>query len=414
MSTNLTCSRDGALESDRRATSGTGWCPRFGTRRPRGARSLARCAWLLCFLLPALVPGPNAHAAAPGDYSFRLIARSGPTFDAFGFGAPVLNNEGVVAFTATLRDGTQAIYLSRNGSRTLVASSADFGRFGNLTINDAGQVGFEASLRAVRGEGIFRADGATLTTIAGTRRAGDFDFVNAGPSMNNSGLVAFIGERIVGGDFIDGVYAGDGGPVSAIYDTTGPFADFIGNPSLNDSGAVAFLAVLDTGVSGLFVGSGGAFTTVADDTGAFVSAFAFGAPSLNELGQVAFRAGTNEDPSDNSGATGEGIFLFSDGVVTPILQGGFEDFAALGDPSLNNLGEVAFVVSPTFDQQILVTGPDLVGDRVIGTGDRLLGRTITGLLFSREGLNDRGQLVFVAFFDDGSSAVFLATPTGRP
>lgn len=370
--------------------------------------------WVLCVFIIAAPLGVNTQATppAPAEYSFKSLARSGETFDAFGFGAPVLNNEGAIAYNATLADGTtSAIFRSDRETRILIAIEDGFRRFGDPTINDAGQVGFEASLRAVRGEGIFRGEGGPITTIAGTRNAGDFDFVNAGPSIAAGGRVAFIGETEV--SFIAGVYAGDGGPVAPIYDETGPLDNFIGNPSLNDNGVVAFLATLDTGVSGLFVGSGGQFTTIVDDTGVFTSAFFFGDPSLNDRGEVAFRASTNEDPDDDFGATAEGIFLFSGGVVTPVLQGGFTDFVSFSDPSLNNLGEVAFLVSPSFDQQILVTGPDLLADRVIGTGDRLLGRTITGLDFSREGLNDRGELAFTAFFDDGSSGVFLASPTPR-
>ncbi len=45
---------------------------------------------------------------------------------------------------------------------------------------------------------------------------------------------------------MDGVYAGDGGLVRAIYDETGIFDDFTGNPSLNDYGEAAFLATLDS------------------------------------------------------------------------------------------------------------------------------------------------------------------------
>ncbi len=92
------------------------------------------------------------------------------------------------------------------------------------------------------------------------------------------------------------------------------------------------------------------------------------------------------------------------------MNGGSETFASLGDPALNNRGQVAFIVEPQFGQQILVTGPDFVDDRVIGTGDKLAGRSITNVVFAREGLNDAGQLGFTAFFKDGSSGVFVATP----
>jgi hypothetical protein len=347
------------------------------------------------------------------QYTFRPIALSNGTFDPFGFDAPVLNNSGQVAFNATLADldFTTGIFRSDGASLVPIALRGEtFSRFGSPTINDAGQVGFEASFEQIRGEGIFRGAGGPVTPIAGTRNAGDFDFVNAGPSLNAAGRVAFIGERIVGGNFIDGVWAGDGGAVSAIYDTSGDFNDFIGNPSLNDSGTAAFLATLDSGAGGLFVGSGGTFITVADDSGIFTEVFGFGDPSLNERGDVAFTAGTNPDPTDPSGSTATGVFLYINGALTTVIEGDFSEIASLSDPSLNNEGEVAFLLSPDFSQQFLLTGSDLTGDRVIATGDLLLGRRITNLLFSREGLNDNGQIAFTAFFEDGSSGVFLATP----
>jgi len=151
-------------------------------------------------------------------------------------------------------------------------------------------VGFEASLENISGEGIFRGDGGPITRIAGTRDACDFDFVNARPVLNASRVGAFIGKRIVGDTSIDGAYAGDGGPASAIYDATAPYAGFTGNPSLNNYGQAAFLATLDNGVSELFLGSGGEVTTVVNDTAQFTSAFGFSDPSLNERGEVAFRA----------------------------------------------------------------------------------------------------------------------------
>lgn len=358
-----------------------------------------------------LVQGAQTAWSATADYTFQQIARSGRMFDPFGFDAPVVNNNGAVGYKATRVNGTSAIFRNQGHAPTLIAGEHRFNRFGSITINFSGQVGFEGSPRNVNGEGIFRGSGGAVQTIAGTRDLGDFDFVNAGPSMNVSGQVAFIGERIVGSDFIDGVYVGNGGPVVPIYDETGQFDDFIGNPSLNDQGQAAFLATLDTGVGGLFLGNGGAVTTVADESGPFGSVFGFSDPSLNEQGQVAFRAGTDQNPDQPSGgSTGEGIFLYDNGTVITIFHGNVGDFASLGNPSLNNQGQVAFIIEPTFGQQILVTGPDFVADRVIGTGDVLLGRTVSGVLFSREGLNDVGQLAFTAFFEDGSAGVFLATP----
>jgi hypothetical protein len=369
--------------------------------------------WLSCFGAAAAFAAMGTQTVHAQMYDFRPIVTS-DDFDPFGFDVPAVNNAGFVAFAGTLLDGTTGVFRSNGTTLTPIALNTDFRRFGDVSINNAGQVGFEASFRTPRGEGILRGDGGAVTTIAGTRNAGDFDFVNAGPSLNASGQVAFIGERIVGGNFIDGVYVGNGGAVNAIYDTTANFSDFTGNPSLNDSGTAAFLASLSNGTGGLFVGNGGAFTTVADDSGVFTAVFGFSDPSLNDQGAVAFRAGTNvQDPTDNSGSTATGIFLYENGVLTTIIEdavGGLD----FGDPSLNNQGKVAYLTIENFSDYDLVIGDDPVGGRIIGTGDMLLGRTISSLSFGREGFNDNGQLTFTAFFDDGTSAIFLASPNSVP
>jgi hypothetical protein len=137
-------------------------------------------------------------------------------------------------------------------------------------------------------------------------------------------------------------------------------------PTLNDRGTVAFYrsAFDATGqfVSAIVTGSGGPLTTVADTTGPFGS-FGFRPPSLDNNGSVAFLA------------------TLDDQVTTGIF-----------------------------------VGPRVVQDRVIETGDKLDGGTVAGLLFCEEGLNDLGQLSFIATIADPAApngsrtAVFIATP----
>jgi hypothetical protein len=365
------------------------------------------------FAAMALLGIVSLQSAQAQSYVFRSLTLEG-AFDPFGFSVPALNSGGMAAFAATLPDGTQGVFRSDAGAITPIALQGDFSRFGDVSINSSGQVGFEGSFENIRGEGIFRGAGAAVTTIAGTRDAGDFDFVNAGPSLNGTGQVAFIGERIVSGNFIDGVYVGNGDAVQAIYDTTSGFSDFTGNPALNDNGTAAFLATTSAGVGGLFLGNGGAFTTVADENGILSSVFSFSDPALNQRGDVAFRAGINrDDPDDNFGSTGAGVFLFRDGTLTLVAETPSLAFD-FGDPALNDLGEVAYLLSANFVDQSLVIGSDPLTGRVIGTGDTLFGKTITGLNFGREGFNSLGQLAFTAFFDDGTAGIFLASPVSVP
>src|SRR5687768_16185133 len=81
-----------------------------------------------------------------------------------------------------------------------------------------------------------------------------------------------------------------------IADTSGPYRSFF-SPSLNDAGEVAFRARLGGGQQGIFVGNGGPVTTIADTSGPFLL---FRDPSINATGQVGFRAFL--------GCCGEGLF----------------------------------------------------------------------------------------------------------
>ena len=47
---------------------------------------------------------------------------------------------------------------------------------------------------------------------------------------------------------------------------------------------------------------------------------------------------------------------------------------------------------------------------MIATGDALFGSSVTELHFFRQGLNDAGQVAFVARLDDGTSGIYRADP----
>lgn len=369
-------------------------------------RSISRPLWAL-----GLVCAPLAALSATADYVFEPLFPQADQAQLLSMERPALSPTGVAAMYVDLPGNKQALFSAQaGGPYAALATSAQFDRFGGVDINASGQVAFEGSPAGVIGEGIFRRDGEQLVRIAGTRDAGDFDFVNTHPSINRRGAVAFVGERIVGGSYISGVWIGDGRAVRSMFDELGAFSDFAGNPALNDRGEVAFQAVLDSGVIGVFKGKAGAYQTVADNTSDLHLVFGFSDPAINDRGDVAFMAGTNLDGDGGGGATGFGVYVWRDGVLRTVLQQPLSEVFSMGQPAINNRGGVAFIVEPRYTEQILVTGPDPLLDRVIGRGDRLGGRVVKGVLFGRDGLNDAGQVAFVAVFSDGSTRAYLATP----
>ncbi len=78
-----------------------------------------------------------------------------------------------------------------------------------------------------------------------------------------------------------------------IADTSGPFKDLkdVFGPVLNNTGTVAFSAILDDGRTGIFTSSGGTITPVVDTSGQFSL---IGDIAINDSNTVAFVAATRD------------------------------------------------------------------------------------------------------------------------
>lgn len=276
---------------------------------------------------------------------FSAVAESGQVSAEFSQldSFPSLNANGLVAWRGTLRGGAEGIFLRQGSSLTAVVNTRDrFHTLGHPSVNAAGTVAFLAGLDG-RGGGVFTATPGTVGAIAHTD--GPFEGFLGRPSMNAKGTVAF-GARLDSGEM--GIYsARPGSRPTAIADTTGPFTA-LRAPCINDRGTIAFHACMDeakpdcppavSAVEGLFAGNGGPLLRIADTSGAFDW---LGNPVLNNAGQAAFVARLNSgqrgiytgpDPErDKVLVTGDSLF------GTEVTDLGF--IHGLG---LNDLGQIAF------------------------------------------------------------------------
>jgi len=229
----------------------------------------------------------------------------------FCCGYPSINARGVVAFMGN------GIFTSKGGGSitTIVDTSGPFTGFHDrLSINDTGTIAFLASVK-VGSPGIFTIQHGSITTLVDT--SGPFIAVGV-PAINNAGTVAFFGcldalnpSCSINENAAQGIFTGDGGPLTTIVDTSGPFSHF-GNPSMNNSRMVVFLAFLEAGGSGIFTGP----DPVADKViatgnllfGSTVASLGFlQGLGLNDAGQVAFFARLVDGT--------EGIYL-----ATPVFE----------------------------------------------------------------------------------------------
>jgi hypothetical protein len=325
--------------------------------------------------------------ATPISYQFTDIAdSSGPISFLAGLS---INSAGTVAFTAGLDAGGFGIFTSASGPiATIVDSSGPFSGFGLPSINSTGTVAFRAFLDA-GGSGIFTSAGATIATSGG-------QFSGFGDPLVNSAGTAVFRADLGPGQF--GIFTGSGGPTVTIASTSD------GSPSINSAGTVAFSAGLPAGGSGIFTSAGGSIATIAT-SGPFGG---IGFTRINSAGTVAF--------SGSLDGGSYGIFTSAGGPITTIATtGGPFDF--LGDYSINSAGTVAFSAGLHAGGTGIFTGGDPVNDLVIRTGDALFGSTVstvTGFVSSSEGLNDAGQLAFIAYLADGRSVIVRADPITTP
>jgi hypothetical protein len=370
----------------------------------------------------ALVSAFQAPAHAANTYVFTKVVDS--VADGFNpqtlrLSCPSINNRGDIAFKSE-RGGVDGIFRANADGTPLTTifqvplGGGDLLANGNPSMNDLGEVSFGASFGGV--QTILRGAGAGLTTIAraSTQRMGFASFGD-NTSINNAGEVAFDGQR---GSGARGLFSGTGGAITTHYLNTqevlvdGSPASFNATddrPSINNAGDIAFLdQTQDAPDQEIFRGQEGSFTTISTSDSRPVDT----PPVLNDLGTAAWQTFFFDETGLFASAivTGNG-----DGTTTRVVDssGAFDIFDSY---AINNRGTVAF--SATLDSDNLgipaiFVGPDPKKDRVIGPGDTLDGGTVAGLNFCEEGLNDSGQLAFVAEIEDRNGdvrvGVFRAT-----
>jgi hypothetical protein len=461
-------------------------------------------------------PSPLNNAGQVASYSFIGSASSGSTEGIFRtavgsapvcyarrgdaapsgvgvftyFGDPVINASGQIAFGGTLVtkiiSGTLiggGIYrapassnaiteIARAGGTLPGQTYAIYGVNSFPSINDAGQVVFQASTKTDNNYGWWRSEpGGGLTRLAVTRSTADNDtFFRGfyGPSsvnVNSVGEIAFQGNYSTAkttlgiyrsggpGKVVRLVQAGEAAPDSS--GTNGTFDELAGYYrqdcpfSLNDLGQVAFTATL-TGTTGgtadnfgIWRSSGpGTLTQVVrkgqaaptasgEANGTFLNFSYTGnvtqQPALNNHGQVAFGAslaGTANGTEDDAG-----VFVSPrHNVIVPIVREG--DMAPDGtgiiswvskNIAFNDSGNVAVLASISVastgrDENAIFLG--MAGAplrQLVRVGQGYDGAGIISLSFLTSpggfvigsGLNEFGQVAFVAALDDSRSGLFI-------
>ena len=364
----------------------------------------------------AMVPATmswSAIAAHP-QYSFTRIADDTGPIGEIGVAPVAINDAGQVAFVANLVTGKPAVMVGNGGPLTTVADTSSvfqsigfadlFNRqrptHGFPAIDGLGQVSFGA-IRTNHVSGVFAGAGGAVSIVDTT--AGVIAFEGDPYSSGSGSLTAVEANVLIANRLRQAILVGNGGSLTRIADTSQTFAVLDADPRINRNGQVAFHGILQDGREGIFVGNGGAVTTIADTSGPYAS-FS-DAPAISDEGEVLFQA-TVKATSDTPEISG--LFLSSAGHIKTVADatGHYVSFGFA--PAINAQGQIAFLGTTRFGKVGIFSGTDSKLERVLAIGDDLDDSTVVDLsvLSFRTGLNNSGQIAFVAQLADGRTGVY--------
>ena len=374
----------------------------------------------------AFVGGPSGSSSVTnGTLTLPIVNNTaiGGGKTLFNTNLVSMNNAGDIAFDGGISgESSNQVLIFSGGTITELThggqSAPSGGTFTGGTapwINTARQVAFLGHLEENSG-GVFVA--AANTQIARVAEAGDPvtgtpSFVSVQPlaGFNRLGTAGIFGLTFPGGN---GLFLGKASGTSLITHIGDPLpgggvAANLNFGSLNNNDQMAILAGGSTITSQIVVGSASGLTHIATtgdtspDGGTF---FAFGEPSINNMGQVAF-------PGFTSGTSQSGAFLAANGQITELFNqndpapGG----GTLGSPaalSLNDRGQVAFTSQPPTGQTLFLFSQGSF-TLIAANGQPAPGGGTFNLLSGSNGgpfINRRGDVVFSSFATSGT-AVYL-------
>jgi hypothetical protein len=354
-------------------------------------------------LLSVSFTATASSAASQGSKYQFILVKENPQWNVqyVSFRAGVsINNKGTAAVGAAITGGFLSVFTYDQPIAQTFEGRCTSGCF-MTSINDAGTVAFVGS-RTVTSNGIALYDEPIVFTVDAndvTPLAQGLDLENS-VSINNEGNVAFSRQSGPYG----GVYVAQGKSVNRISNHTGPFA----YPVINNNGTVAFFAYSTEGTS-IVTGSGGALTTNARDKTDAFPAFVLdstGTLAFNDKGTVAFISHLKGGKTGIVKADGGRFSTIADNT------GAYERFSTV---ALNNTGKVVFQAylrgaTPDRPETGIYTGADPVANKVIAVGDPLFDSTVAQLALWRDGLNDAGQIAFLATLADGREVIGRTEP----
>ena len=333
-------------------------------------------------------------------YTLATIASNGDRFTDFAPYVPSINDEGIVAFQATLRDGHSGLFTSDGAWVTDIAvtssahcpaqrftSHPDINRSGALAVYATSRSGEDALLIYTGGS----------PAVVG-RQEGFTGIAPLGPTLNEAGEVAF--RAVLADGRACACLRRSSGSIALVHTGQG-YRGFEGLPMVDAQGRLYFRADLPDGRQGILIHHEGQIRAIVTTGEELAEIARF--PSVNDQGTVAFAGRHRSGQPGIFAATAAGL----DGLLD--AHAGFESFRGV---LVNNAGPVVFYGTPVGGSLGIHAGPDPLRHRLFGLGDPLFGAAVVDFALNPVSVNERGQLAIRVALGDGRQFVLRADPEG--
>jgi len=362
-----------------------------------------------------------SSALAQGKFKLRKIVGTGDnapvpqqlsSINNFSF-----NSQGQEAFI-----GDGGLFLNSGGMDTIIAGFGDaapgggsFISVSSPSINSSGQIAFRGESNFPSPSGLFLFSGGKITQLVadGTFTGTDVVFPD-NPALNDTGEVAFV-SFIGNGLFLDvnGTITKVAGPGDSA--PGGDFFSSFSSPAINHAGQIVFTGFLTSGNQGIFLASGGSIQKIVEQGDVFpdgsVFFFALGDPAINDAGDVAFSGLANGFAVDS------GLYLFSGGQLSVVVPA-FTPIPALGgallepqSASLNNAGQIVFlsqkIGSPGFGLGVFSFSAGNLSE-VMSPGESSPDGDTFSSAFNAQ-VNNGGQVGFLSRLVQHNDALYLSS-----
>ncbi|MBD2776860.1 DUF7453 family protein [Iningainema tapete] len=373
--------------------------------------------------------------AMADSFSFTKMADTKSDFPSIVSAPPAINDSGTVVFVARPvggpsnlgsifeTDEVRGVYTSDGAQITEVVNNSLLPSLFNssnrpsqyfilreVDINDNGTVAFSVASLPDFKIGIFTNLGGALTNRSRTT----YDYLMVGLSglrldltLNNQDDLVY--KSVVArksapttSDLIlsrinqpDVTIAGAGSYIGI----QNEFAE-LGNFAFNNQGIVTFAARKGgENTKSIFISDGSSRTTLLNSTD-YVSF------STNDRGDVLLSSNNSIDLLDSADGTVRTLTDTNSGLFKSFLSPALSSNVS----AINNNRQVAFTATLNNGETGIFTGADPTTNKVIATGDSLLGSTVVSVGFASQGLNNYGQIAFFARLADGTEGIYRADP----